>query len=329
MAKADWIAITGGCGYVGSHIAAEIKQRTNGKTLVIDNRASKLPHTHRWADEVVDGDYDGPESFRLLSKLKPKAVIHCAARSLVGPSVTDPSGYYRENVGGLLRLLDHMRGNGIMNLIFSSSSSVYRDGQDAAKENSILTPVNPYGRTKLMGEMILRDHCDAYGMSAVAFRYFNAVGAEPTLGLGQEPGATHVIARIMESQLKGERFVVNGGDYITPDGTCIRDYVHVNDIARAHLMGVAWLQDNPGFWAYNIGSGEGYSVLEVLRTVEIVTGKPVEHEIGPKRRGDPAFTLADTALIRRDLSWKPVKNLRTIVSDAAEWYNSDTYRSLV
>jgi len=325
----QWVAITGGCGYVGSHIAAEIKRTTKFKTLIIDERADQLTHTHAFADRVIAQRYDWVEPLTAITELKPKAVIHCAAASLVGPSVTDPARYYQNNVVSLLKLLDHLRSCKINNVIFSSSSSVYSDGQDAARENSILNPVNPYGRTKLVGEMILRDYCTAYGLNAVAFRYFNAVGADPRANLGQEPGATHIIARIMESQLRGEKFHVYGGDYVTPDGTCIRDYVHVSDIARAHVMGMAWVQDNVGFHAYNIGSGQGYSVLEVLKTVEMMTGKPVDYEIGPRRPGDPAFTLADTSLIKRDLRWQPIKSLRDIVSDAAAWYNSDTYKTLV
>jgi len=325
----DWIAITGGCGYVGSHIAAALKTTTNSKILVIDNRAVVLPHTHKYADRVVNTSYDSQEALDALTQVKPKAVIHCAAASLVGPSVLDPARYYSNNVAGMLTLLDHMCKHNISNLIFSSSSSVYSDGQDAARENSVLNPVNPYGRSKLMGEMILQDYCDAYGLNAVAFRYFNAVGAEPNLGLGQEPDATHIIARIIESQLNRKKFTVYGNDYDTPDGTCIRDYVHVSDIARAHVMGIAWLLGNPGFYAYNIGSGQGYSVLEVLKTVEITTGTPVEYQMQSRRAGDKAFTLADTALIQRDLHWQPIKNLRDIVSDAAAWYNSNTYKTLV
>ena len=326
---ANWVAITGGCGYVGSHIAAEIKRTTKTKVLVIDNRANALPHTHQWADRVIHASYDSGEALHELTRWQPRAVIHCAAASLVGPSVTDPARYYGANVAGMLTLLDHMRKHKIANLIFSSSSAVYRDGQDAARENSILNPVNPYGRSKLMGEMILGDYCAAYGINAVAFRYFNAVGADPKADLGQEPGATHIIARIMESQLRGEQFHVYGNDYVTPDGTCVRDYVHVSDIARAHVMGMAWVQNNPGFHAYNIGSGQGYSVMEVLKTVEMITGQPVDYEISPRRPGDPAFTLADTSLIQQDLKWQPIKNLRDIVSDAARWYNSDTYKTLV
>lgn len=314
---------------MGSHIAAALKTTTKSKILVIDNRATVLPHTHKWADRVINASYDSQEALDALTQVKPKAVIHCAAASLVGPSVTDPAAYYANNVAGMLVLLDHMRKHNINNFIFSSSSSVYSDGQDAARENSILHPVNPYGRTKFIGEMILQDYCDAYGLNAVAFRYFNAVGAEPTSGLGQEPGATHIIARIIESQINCEKFQVYGNDYDTPDGTCIRDYVHVSDIARAHVMGIAWLLSNPGFYTYNIGSEQGYSVLEVLETVEIITGRAVNYEMQSRRAGDKAFTLADTALIQRDLRWQPIKNLRDIVSDAAAWYNSETYKTLV
>jgi len=313
---------------VGSHIAAEIRRTTQHKLLIIDRRAAQLPHAAVLADEVVPHDYSSGAAFQALTKLRPGTVIHCAANSLVGPSVTDPQPYYQNNVVNLMRLLEHLRSEQLDKLIFSSSSSVYGEcDHDANREDQLPDPINPYGRTKMIGEIMIRDWCWAYGLSAVSFRYFNAVGAG--LGLGQEPGATHIIARIIESQIRGEPFTIYGTDYPTADGTCVRDYVHVTDIARAHVMGMAWLLSNPGFWAYNIGSGQGYSVLEVLKTVEIMTGKPVDYEISPRRPGDPAFTLANTDLIQRDLRWQPIKNLRDIVSDAAAWYNSDTYKTLV
>jgi len=324
----SWIAITGGCGYVGSHIAAEIRRTTQHKLLIIDRRAAQLPHAAVLADEIVPHDYSSGAAFQALTKLRPWTVIHCAANSLVGPSVTDPQPYYQNNVVNLMRLLDHLRSEQLDKLIFSSSSSVYGEcDHDANREDQLPDPINPYGRTKMIGEIMIRDWCWAYGLSAVSFRYFNAVGAG--LGLGQEPGATHIIARIIESQIRGEPFTIYGTDYPTADGTCVRDYVHVTDIARAHVMGMAWLIENTGYHVYNLGGGGGYSVREIIAAVESVTGKPVQVQEGPRRFGDRARTQADITAVARDLRWAPIKDLRDIVSDAACWYNSDTYKTLV
>ena len=325
----DWIAITGGCGYVGSHVAAAIKQSTNHNTLLIDNRAKKLGHTLAYGDRVVSDDYTSTAALRALDKLRPIAIVHCAASSLVGPSVVSPDEFYENNVMEFKVLLDHMRREGHDNLIFSSTSSVYGDGNGVAfKENDQLQPVSPYGKTKLVGELLLQDYALAYGLNSLVFRYFNAVGASPELGLGQEPDATHIIARLIEGLDRGEQFVINGNDYPTPDGTCIRDYVHVKDIARAHIMGIAWLVNNPGHHVYNIGSGMGHSVLEIVQAVEAVTKVKIAADIGRRRKGDPAYSLANTEKIAKDFIWQPLNRIEEIVTDANKWYNSDTFKQL-
>lgn len=327
----DWIAITGGCGYVGSHIASSIKQHTKFKTLVIDDRAHSLRHTHDAADELINDDYISTAVLSTLDKLKPKAIIHCAASSLVTPSMTDPGSYYDNNVIKLKILLDYIAKSENKNIVFSSSSSVYGDGNGGKPntEYEALEPISPYGKTKLIGEMMLFDYYMAHGVNSIAFRYFNAVGAQAGGNIGQEPGATHLIARIMESMLRNEEVPVYGSDYSTKDGTCVRDYVHVSDIAQAHVMGMGFLLNNPGQHIYNIGSGTGYSVLEIISAVERITGKNVNKVMERRRPGDPAWRVADTTLITRDLGWKPINGLDQIVADAYRWYNSDTFKNII
>jgi len=257
-----WIAITGGCGYVGSHIAATIKQNTNYKTLLIDSRADLLPHTLQYGDTVVADDFAGEHSFAAINAVRPVAIVHCAASSLVGPSLANPDRYYENNIVKLIKLLNFMNTNGHKRIVFSSSSSVYGNGDGISPfvEYSELRPVSVYGRTKLIGEILLQDYNKAYNIDSVSFRYFNAVGALEDGTIGQEPDATHLIARLIESVLNKTVFEVYGNDWPTHDKTCVRDYVHVSDIADAHIKGIEWLQSNAGSEVYNIGSGSGHSV---------------------------------------------------------------------
>lgn len=321
-----WVVITGGCGYVGSHIAHSIKTNTNHSTLIIDRRAKDLPHTHFTADDIISNDYASDESLRAIGQINPMAIVHCAANSLVGPSMSNPDAYYHNNVIGLIRLLDGMRQHECRNIIFSSSSSIYGNGDGPSREDDVPRPCSPYGTTKLIGEMVLKDYSQSYGINSICFRYFNAIGASPDVGLGQEPNATHLMARLMESIMHDRDFQIYGTDYQTEDGTCVRDYVHVADIADAHVKGMKWLMDNPGHHIYNIGSGTGYSVLEMIKAVEDVTGKKIRVSPHPRRPGDPAWRMADITKISNDLRWEPKKKLEQIVSDAHEWYNSREFK---
>ena len=244
--------------------------------------------------------------------------------------MTDPGSYYDNNVIKLKILLDHLSKSDSKNIVFSSSSSVYGDGDGETPNTEFesLEPISPYGKTKLVGEMMLLDYYMAHGVNSIAFRYFNAVGAHPSSTIGQEPGASHLIARIMESMLRDEEVPVYGDDYPTKDGTCVRDYVHVSDIAQAHVMGMSYLLNNPGQHVYNIGSGTGYSVLEIISAVERITGKSVNKVIERRRPGDPAWRVADTTRITNDLGWRPINGLDQIVADAYRWYNSDTFKNI-
>lgn len=325
-----WVAITGGCGYVGSHIAASIKQSTDYKTLVIDSRAELLPHTYQYADTVVNDDYVGNSSLDAIRSLDPIAVVHCAAASLVGPSQSNPARYYDENVVKLTKFLNFLKSTTHKNVVFSSSSSVYGDGDGVSPfvERDTYRPMSVYGKTKMMGEIMLHDYCAAYGVNSVSFRYFNAVGAAVTGDLGQEPGATHLVAKIMESILDNSSIEIYGDDWPTHDKTCVRDYVHVSDIADAHVKGIEWLLNNPGAHVYNIGRSQGASVREVINTVERVTGHTVNTTVTKRRIGDPAWLVANVSRIRQDLGWTANRSLEQIVADAYRWYTSDTFKRL-
>lgn len=326
----NWVAITGGCGYVGSHIAASIKQNTDYKTLLIDNRAELLPHTHQYGDAVVNTDYISGESFNAITAVNPIAIVHCAASSLVGPSQTDPARYYNENVVKLVSFLNFMKNNNFNNLVFSSSSSVYGDGDGISPfvENDTYRPMSVYGKTKMMGEIALNDYYTAYGIRSVSFRYFNAVGAAESGSIGQEPGATHLVAKIMESILSGTCLEIYGDDWPTHDKTCVRDYVHVSDIADAHVKGIEWLTRNNGAYVYNIGRSQGTSVREVINTVERVIGCTVNTTVTKRRVGDPAWLVANVSKIRQDLGWTASRDLEQIVADAYRWYTSNTFKNL-
>ncbi len=326
----EWIAITGGCGYVGSHIAAAIKQTTDYKTLLIDSRANLLPHTFQYADTVVSDDYVSDHSFTAINAVRPVAIVHCAASSLVGPSLTNPDRYYENNVVKLIKLLNFMNTNDHKRIVFSSSSSVYGNGDGISPfiEYTDLRPVSVYGRSKLIGEILLQDYCQAYNINSVSFRYFNAVGALDNGTIGQEPNATHLIARLLESVLNNTEFELYGDDWPTHDKTCVRDYVHVSDIADAHIKGIEWLKANAGANVYNIGSGTGHSVKEVIAAVERVTGHTVTQSVTSRRLGDPAWLIANTARIKSDLGWVATKNLDQVVADAYRWYNSTSFKNM-
>lgn len=326
----EWVAITGGCGYVGSHIAASIKQNTNYKTLLIDNRADLLLHTHQYGDALMNSDYISRESFNAIAAVKPIAIVHCAASSLVGPSQTDPARYYNENVVKLVSFLNFMKNNNFNNLVFSSSSSVYGDGDGISPfvENDTYRPMSVYGKTKMIGEIVLKDYCTAYGINSVSFRYFNAVGAAESGTIGQEPGATHLVAKIIESILDNIQLEIYGNDWPTHDKTCVRDYVHVSDIADAHVKGLEWLVKNPGAHVYNIGRSQGTSVKEVIDMVERVTGHTVNTTVTKRRIGDPAWLVANVSKIRQHLGWTASRDLEQIVADAYRWYTSDTFKQL-
>ena len=321
------VIVTGGCGYIGSHVARAFKQA--GDRVTIIDRV-KREHTLKDIDGYFIADFADSASLSTIYDMAPDIIVHCAGTSLVGPSMTDPAEYYENNVVKTIALMnlvkDMPKKPAIM---FSSSASVYGepDSWPVTEEND-LHPISPYGSTKLTDEMIFNDYGRAYGIDTICFRYFNAAGAEPVnFDLGQEPGATHIVARVLEASLAGRAFTVNGSDYDTDDGTCVRDYVHVWDIAMAHVKASQYL-DSTGSERtainkiFNLGTKEGVSNLQIVNYVN-EKYKLAHVNFGERRPGDPEVLVADATEAKTALGWKPeFSDINTIIDSAYKWYCS-------
>ena len=318
------ILVTGGAGYIGSHTCKQLA-RQGHIPVVYDN----FSRGHRWAARfgpVVEGDLlDRDLIASTLREQAVEAVIHFAAVALVGESIQRPEFYYQTNVVGSLSLLQAMLDAGVGKLVFSSTCATYGRPQSALlNEDHPQQPVNAYGASKLMVERMIQDFCATHSFSAIALRYFNAAGADPEGELGEvHDPETHLIPNVLRA-LTGEigALQLYGKDYETPDGTCVRDYIHVNDLADAHLRALHHTVTRPGWAAYNLGTGTGHSVLEVIRTVEEVAGRQVPVEQHPRRPGDPSYLVADAALARKELGWEPRYSLRQSVEHAWAWHAS-------
>jgi UDP-glucose 4-epimerase len=316
--------ICGGAGYVGSHMVNYLVSHRH-EVVVYDNLSTG--HREAVAADVpfVVGDIgDAPGLVRLFEAHRFDAVIHFCAHSLVGESVGKPYRYYRNNVSNTLVLLQAMREAGVNRLVFSSTAAVFGHPEtDSIDEAHPTEPINPYGRSKLMVEKILVDAAHAYGLRSVALRYFNAAGADPsaTIGEAHDP-ETHLIPNVLKAVLgQGAGLKVFGDDYETRDGTCVRDYVHVNDLASAHLLAVEYLEQHEGAFTFNLGNGLGFSVREVIAAAERVTGRPVPHEFAPRRPGDPATLVASSDRARHRLGWQPrFVSLDDILASAWQWH---------
>jgi UDP-glucose 4-epimerase len=251
----------------------------------------------------------------------PEAIIHCAGTSLVGPSIKDPREYYDNNFVKTKRLLDHLIDNKFTNIrfIFSSSAATYGNPiMTPVQEVDPTEPISPYGESKLMIDWMLKSYCQAYGIDFVSFRYFNACGADSQVRHGQAPNATHIIARILESVKNDQDFVLYGDDYSTEDGTCVRDYIHVEDLAEAHILATA--QSIPSD-IYNLGTNAGNSNLAVLQLASQVVGKDIAMLHGIKREGDPAILTADAGKFTKVSGWQPKFTLEDMIRHAWAWYN--------
>jgi UDP-arabinose 4-epimerase len=317
------VLVTGGAGYIGSHTCKALADA--GYTPVVYDT---LESGHEWAVKwgpLERGDIADTERLTsVIARHKPQAVVHFAAYMQAGESVIDPQKYYRNNVLGSLRLLEAMRSTGLKAIVFSSTAAVYgTPHQVPIPERHPLEPVNPYGQSKLMVERMLSDHVLAYGFRAVALRYFNAAGADAESGIGEdhEP-ETHLIPRVLAVALgRASEIQVYGSDYETPDGTCIRDYIHVKDLASAHVRALELLQSEGGFSAFNLGTGRGYSVKEVIEAAMRVSGKKIKVAYGPRRAGDPPVLVADPSLALARLTWTPQRSsLEAQIADAWTWH---------
>lgn len=322
------ILVVGGAGYIGSHLVKELVEKED--VVVLDN----LSTGHREAVDnravFVKGDLGNEEDLLMVFRSYPiKAVMHFAANSLVGESVTDPLKYYQNNVAATLTLLKVMMKFKVKNFIFSSTAATYGIPEvDVIDESTATNPINPYGHSKRMVEQILADFAKAYGLRYVVLRYFNAAGAHPSAVIGESHDPeTHLIPIVLQ-HLLGEREQVSvfGSDYETPDGTCIRDYIHVTDLAAAHILALeALVSGKKTAEIYNLGNGLGYSVKEVIETCEKITGKKATVEITDRRPGDPARLVASSEKIYNELGWKAERNLEQIITDAWKWHQEKRY----
>jgi UDP-glucose 4-epimerase len=312
------ILVTGGAGYIGSHTRYFLEKK--GHSVIV---ADNLSRGHR---EAVPLDLlriiDLEETDRLTTLLRNErvqAVIHFAAYIAVGESTQIPEVYFANNVSGSISLFEAMLRCDVKRLVFSSSAAAYGIPQRVPiTEDEPYAPINPYGESKVMVEKIL-EWLDRYrGFRGIRLRYFNACGAEPESGLGERHDPeTHLIPLLLRAVQTGKPMTLFGNDYPTPDGTCIRDYIHVSDLADAHVLAVEHLLRDGKSEVFNVGTGVGHSVLEVLTAVEQVTGKKVPHTIGPRREGDPPSLVADSQKLQRTLGWSPERaNLNRIVADA-------------
>ena len=319
------IVVTGGCGYIGSHVARAFKQNSD-EVLIIDR--VRREHTLKDINGYFIADFADDSSLATIYDYQPDVIVHCAGTSLVGPSMSDPGEYYDNNISKTIRLLNFVKNFDKKPLIlFSSSASVYgQPDKLPITEYTRKNPISPYGNTKSMTEEILKDYWGAYALPSMCFRYFNAAGAMPgTADLGQEPEATHIVARVLEASLANRAFTINGGDFLTPDGTCIRDYVHVWDIAQAHVRGVEYLYKfsdipNVGASIFNLGTNVGVSNRQIVDYVFDKYGLPFVN-YGPTRWGDPAELVADATEAREKLGWTPeYSDIKTIIDSAYAWY---------
>jgi UDP-glucose 4-epimerase len=320
------ILVTGGAGYIGSHTVLAL-QNQGYHIIVLDN----LIYGHRELIEIfpavklIVGDINDAQLLKnIFSTYDITAVIHFAAYAYVGESITDPRKYYRNNVVGSLTLLEAMVDHGINKIVFSSTCATYGIPDTIPiTEDQLQNPINPYGTSKLAVEKILLDFSQAYGFKSVIFRYFNAAGADPKGRVGEDhTPETHLIPLILYTAL-GKRSQINiyGTDYSTPDGTCIRDYIHVSDLAQAHILGLEYLLQGGNTNIFNLGNGNGFSVREMIETAQLVTNRSIKVLEGDRRPGDPPILVGSSTKAHRILGWQPQYPLaKDILHHAWSWH---------
>lgn len=319
------VLVTGGAGYIGSQVALDLA-REGHDPVILDN----LGKGHREA--VIKGTFIQGEisDFDLVTEViareKVEAVIHLAAHSLVGESVKDPAKYFRNNIGNGQALLDALVAGGVKYLVFSSTAAVYGEPEQVPiPEDHPKNPTNPYGFSKLTFEGILQFYEQAYGLRFMSLRYFNAAGADPEAEIGEDHHPeSHLIPIVLQTALGArDHLELYGTDYPTPDGTCVRDYIHVADLSQAHLLALKALAAGGNSAIYNLGNGQGYSNKEVIETARRVTGKEIRVLDGPRRPGDPAVLVASSAKIKAELGWNPkYPDLEQIIATAWRWHQS-------
>ncbi len=320
------ILVTGGAGYIGSHAVLTL-QNAGYEVIVLDNLVyghQDLVETVLQAKLIVGDTCDRALLQQVFSQYKIDAVMHFAAYAYVGESVTQPAKYYQNNVVGTFTLLEAMLEAGVNNLVFSSTCATYGEPDSVPiKEEQPQNPINPYGATKLMVERMLQDFSRAYDFRSVCLRYFNAAGADPEARLGEDHNPeTHLIPLVLQTALGNrESISIFGTDYDTPDGSCVRDYIHILDIAQAHILALEYLLQDGKTDVFNLGNGNGFSVKQVIETARKVTGKEIKVQMSDRRPGDPPVLVGSAAKARNILGWQPqYPNLEDIIAHAWQWH---------
>ncbi len=319
------LLIPGGAGYIGSHTVKNALKKGYDVTI-LDNFSTG----HRWATqdcEILEVDLlDKEKLSKLLKGRKFDAVIHFAAKSLVAESFKSPEKYYKNNILGTINLVEEILKNDINKLVFSSSAAIYGNpSSEKISEEHPKKPINPYGRSKLYTENILEDFTKSNELKVICLRYFNAAGADPSGDIGEDHDPeTHLIPNILNSVIHNKIVLeVFGDDYPTYDGTCIRDYIHVNDLAEAHILGIEKIDKLKDFSALNLGNGNGFSIIEIIKSVERVINAPVSYKVSQRRKGDPAVLVADNSLSKKELGWQPdYESMDKIIETAYKWHMS-------
>jgi UDP-glucose 4-epimerase len=317
------VLVCGGAGYIGSHMVAELLE--NGEEVVILDNFQKGHYHAVIGQKVYEGDLrDRKVLDKVFTENKIDAVIDFAADSLVGESVVEPLKYFNNNVGGTVSLLEAMRDHGVKHIVFSSTAATYGEPENVPILESDKTfPTNPYGESKLAVEKILKWCDNAYGIKYTVLRYFNAAGAHISGKIGEDHRPeSHLIPLILQVALgQREKIMIFGDDYNTEDGTCVRDYIHVTDLANAHLMALRRMKEGGNSGIYNLGNGTGFSVKEVIEVARKVTGREIKAEVAPRRAGDPAVLIASSEKAMSELKWKPKYNsLENIIETAWNWH---------
>jgi UDP-glucose 4-epimerase len=322
------VLVCGGAGYIGSHMVRYLLAQGH-EPVVFDNLSTGHRPAVGEAPLVVGDLLDSSALAQVLAGARFDAVMHLCARSLVGESVEQPYAYYENNVAGTLNLLQAMQAAGVQRLVFSSTAAVFGQPQGLLIDEQHPTqPINPYGASKLMVERMLADAQRAYGLRSVALRYFNAAGADPSGGIGESHHPeTHLLPNVLRAALgQGSGLKVFGDDYATVDGTCVRDYVHVNDLAAAHLQALGYMDAHEGAHVFNLGNGQGFTVLQVIEAARRVTGADIPFERAPRRAGDPAVLVASSARAREVLGWQPAyRDIDAIIESAWRWHRAPRY----